>query len=57
MDADGRNLKQLTANEANCPAWSPDGKDIVCTDARREYGRLFIMKADGSDKRQLSFEE
>ncbi len=37
--------------------WSPDGKYIVYTDVRQEYGRLFIMNADGSDKRQLTFEE
>jgi hypothetical protein len=27
------------------------------TDVRKEYGRLFIMNADGSNKRQLTFEE
>ncbi|MGB7062037.1 MAG: hypothetical protein WBF13_06750 [Candidatus Zixiibacteriota bacterium] len=50
-------MKQLASAGADYPAWSPDGEEIVYTDVRGEYGRLFIMKADGSDKRQLTFEE
>jgi len=57
MDADGSNLKQLTTEGASYPAWSADGKHIVYIDVRQEYGRLFMMNADGSNKRQLTFEE
>lgn len=57
MNADGSHIRQLTIGGADCPAWSPDGKQIVYTDVRQKYGVLFIMNADGYNKRQLTFED
>ena len=53
---DGTNLKQLTDSQSYSCDWSPCGSYIVYTDARSENGRLWIMNADGSNKRQLTFE-
>jgi len=35
--------------------WSPDGNRIVYTNAIKSDGRLWIMHADGSNKKQLTF--
>lgn len=46
--------KQLTVTGGQDPNWSPDGKQIVYT----KYvpnGRIWIMNADGSSKRQLTY--
>jgi TolB protein len=56
MDKDGSNLKQLTNTQSYACDWSPDGKNIVYTDASLENGRLWIMDASGNNKRQLTFE-
>lgn len=56
MDVDGSELKQLTNTQGYSCDWSPDGNYIVYTDSRRENGRLWLMHADGSNKRQLTFE-
>jgi TolB protein len=73
---DGTHLKRLTdspGNDAHC-AWSPDGKWIAFASARggfndeaalhpyntQPYGHIYVMRADGSDVRQLTdgqFEE
>jgi TolB protein len=53
---DGTNPKQLTNTQAYSCDWSPCGNYIVYTDASSENGRLWIMNADGSNKRQLTFE-
>jgi TolB protein len=66
---DGTGLRRLThapGNDAH-QAWSPDGEWIVFTSARmgfkdeviytnapQPYGELFVMRADGSDVRQLT---
>ena len=47
-------LTQLTTSGGVEPAWSPDGGEIAYTNTR--VGRIWIMNADGSDKRPL-FEE
>jgi TolB protein len=52
---DGTNLKQLTSMQSYSCDWSPCGNYIVYTDARSENGRLWIMNADGSNKRQITF--
>lgn len=68
--ADGTGFKRLTespGNDAHC-AWSPDGKWIAFTSARggfkdeaalhphnaQPYGNIYVMRADGSDVRQLT---
>lgn len=56
MDADGSNLKRLTDTQSYACDWSPDGKQIVYTNAEADNGRLWIMDADGTNKRQLTFE-
>ncbi len=73
---DGTDLKRLThtpGNDAHC-TWSPDGKWIAFSSQRQgfkdesalhpynpqPYGDIYVMRADGSDVRQLTddqFEE
>ncbi len=48
MAANGAGEKRLTSG-GGAPAWSPDGKIIVYSD-----GSLYVIKADGTGKRQLS---
>src|SRR5262245_36490575 len=66
---DGTGVKRLTfarGNDAH-QAWSPDGEHIAFassrmgfkdemtyTDAPQPYGEIFVMRADGSDVRQLT---
>jgi TolB protein len=44
MRPDGSEVKRLTNNSADCPAWSPDGRYIVAA----TLSGLFVMRADGS---------
>ncbi len=63
MDVDGSDLVRLVAaggapGEAPgwlaSPTWAPDGRRIAFTAGRR-YGRdIWVMNADGSDKRRLA---
>ncbi len=56
MNSDGTNPVQLTTTQGfNCD-WSPDGEWLVYTDSRADNGRLWIMRKDGSEKRQLTFD-
>jgi TolB protein len=57
INADGSDLKQLTDTQGYSCDWSPDGNYIVYTDSRGENGRLWIMDADGNNKRQLTFDD
>lgn len=45
---------QLTVDGGDYPAWSPDGTKIVYTRTAKGDGGLWIMNADGSDKRRLT---
>lgn len=56
MDRDGRNVKQLTHNDAmdKEPVWSPDGSTIAFTSGRDSTTRVYFMNADGLDERPLA---
>ena len=51
INPDGTNWRQLAATGDN-PAWSPSGQSIAYNAGRSQ---LFVMRADGSAKRQLTF--
>jgi TolB protein len=36
------------------PSWSPDGQEIVFVSTRNGRGELFVMRADGSEVRQVT---
>ncbi len=48
MKADGTQVRQLASG--NFPSWSPDGTRIAYT----FKGRLFVMRADGRDQKDLA---
>ncbi len=68
--SDGTGLRQLTHTRGNDahPVWSPDGEWIAFSSSRmgwkdeamlpwhgpQTYGELFVMRADGTDVRQLT---
>src|SRR5215467_7298224 len=55
---DGTGLARLTTGEFDGnAAWSPDGKEIAFTDDVVANGSIFVMKADGGDKRRLGWAE
>lgn len=61
INADGTGLSQLTTEGGISPAWSPDGNMIVYErytpyEYSSKHGQLWIMDADGSNKRQLTFD-
>jgi TolB protein len=58
INSDGGNLKKLTIEGGDMPAWSPDGSKIAfvrynATEYSYKQGQIWIMNADGSNKRQL----
>jgi photosystem II stability/assembly factor-like uncharacterized protein len=50
MNPDGSDIIQLTTDGGEDPAWSPDGERI----AYAFNGRVYVMAADGSGKRQVT---
>lgn len=58
MDADGKNMKQITTHEdeigAVAPAWSADGKKILYADQVDEFLEVFSCDADGKNQKQLT---
>ena len=56
MDLNDESMKQLTQEGGYTNDWSPDGAWIVYTETS-ETGRLWLMKPDGSEKKQLTYED
>jgi TolB protein len=65
MDADGSDLRQVTADEADLwsgqPTWSPDGKELayvrgesVASTVSSKYGELYRIDLDGDAMRPLT---
>jgi TolB protein len=56
VDADGKNLRQLTRNTALdwLPSWSPDGSHILFLSARDGDSAVYSMDADGANPRRLT---
>jgi TolB protein len=58
MDADGKNVKQITEHEdeigAVAPTWSPDGKRILYADQAGDFLEIFSCDADGKNQKQLT---
>ena len=64
---DSQRLTNVPGNDAHC-AWSPDGEWLAFTSARggfkdeaalhpgnpQPYGDIYVMRADGTDVRQLT---
>ena len=49
MNTDGSGVEQLTEQEAEYPAWSPDGSQIVFMSSLPDY-EIYVMNADGSGR-------
>lgn len=54
---DAVNLTRSPKSEERYPCWSPDGKEVAFTSNRDGTYNLYVMKADGSDVRQLTHEK
>ena len=56
MDADGRNIKQLTFNPADDiqPVWSPDGQRIAFATNRDGNWEIYTMDVDGGNVKNLT---
>ncbi len=59
MDADGKNISQLTRDDADHedPAWSPDEKKIAVVMITKERTSIAVMNADGSNVEVLTPKE
>jgi len=54
MSPDGRCQAKL-ADDAICGSYSPDGKQIVFVSRRTGMDKIWVMNADGSQPRQITF--
>jgi dipeptidyl aminopeptidase/acylaminoacyl peptidase len=57
MSSDGTDVVRLTHDEGrdSDPTWSPDGSRIAYSSAREDGQRIYLVGADGSDERPLTF--
>jgi TolB protein len=53
MNANGTG-RRLLARDANQPSWSPDGTRIVYTSVGSKHSQLWVIDADGANRRQLT---
>lgn len=58
VNSDGSDLTRLTSGVGNnvYPAFSPNGRKIVFTSNRTGISQVWVMNADGSNQRQLTFD-
>ena len=56
VDADGKNLRRMTRNEASDvhPRWAPDGKSFLFVSTRKDGAQVWRMPADGGEPEQLT---
>lgn len=56
-DADGKNIKRLTINNAadTAPCWSPTSRQMAFTSDRSGTPQIYTMDAEGSNVRRVSF--
>ena len=56
MDADDRNVRQLTENDVDdrCPHWSMDGRWLSFYSERDGDPEIYLMAPDGTDQRRLT---
>jgi TolB protein len=54
---EGKDLLKLTAGAGSneSPSWSPDGRHIAFMSTRTGSSEIFVMAADGSDPRRLTY--
>ena len=59
FNRDGSNWRNLTNDKFRdrTPRWSPDGKKIAFTSDRSGKFQIWMINADGSDLRQITFSE
>lgn len=58
VNTDGTGARPVTKPSAwsdSLPAWSPDGRWIAFTSTRSGRGEIWVMRADGSQQRRLTF--
>jgi TolB protein len=57
MRADGSRRRRLTSNSVNdwAPAWFPDGRRMVFLSGTRDSYDIYVMNADGSNVRRLTY--
>ena len=61
VNRDGTNLRNVTPNTPDssegAPTWSPGGNQIAFTSDRLGSNQIFLMNADGTGVRRLTFEQ
>jgi TolB protein len=61
VNRDGTNLRNLTPNtprsSEGAPTWSPNGAQLAFTSDRTGTNQVFIMNADGTGVRRITFAE
>jgi len=61
VNRDGTNMRNLTPNtprsSEGAPTWSPNGQSIAFTSDRTGTNHVFIMNADGTGVRRITFAE